>query len=151
MIHVKVYVTLFLLLIAIGCTPKSDSNDLIAFDAILEKHFDAIEQRNLNQLLGTVSKNEIILILPSGKYSSTFEKYKEINQAWFEDPSWKIDFTILNKILGEDIAIALAEIEYINQESNETELNYFLNLTFQKINNEWKLVYDQNTVIMKVE
>lgn len=150
MLHTKVPFFVFILFIAFGCSPKSESNNQTAFDAVLKKHFNAIEHRDLDRLLETVSQDEIILILPSGKYSTTFETYKEINQTWFADPSWKIDFTILKKIVNENTAIALARIEYINQETNETEFNYFLSLTFQKRNDGWKLVYDQNTIISEV-
>lgn len=126
--------------------PKNKTKDLTA---TISKHLTAIENRNLENLINTVNRDEVILILPSGKYSNSFEEYKIVNKKWFEDETWEIDYQIVEKNIVEDIGIVLTKITYQNVTENKKNnvFSYYLTLVFEWKNYGWKLIFDQNTLI----
>ena len=145
----KLLLFISFIILLIGCKEHINNKNIKEFDETLSKHLKAIENRDLKLLLETVNRDKIVLILPNGKYSDSFDTYREVNQDWFSDLSWEISYTISDKIVNEKTGIVTLKINYINKETNQTELNYYLTLIFKRLNDGWKLVHDQNTIIKK--
>lgn len=128
---------------------NNESANFEKLNTTILNHLTAIEKRDLNKLLNTVNSEKITLILPNGKYSTSLEEYKRVNFEWFSDKSWRIEYKIKEKIIKEDLAIILTEITYFekDEKGEESKFNYFLSLVFQRSNDDWKLIYNQNTII----
>lgn len=136
------------LTVLINCQSENDSKMEI-FDTTIKEHFKAIQNRDLDKLIETIDKEKVILILPNGKHSSSFADYKKANSEWFLDNDWKIEYEIIDKCISKEMGIILAKITYFDKDENGKDFSfqYFLNLTFKLIQGEWKLVFDQNTMI----
>lgn len=131
-----------------SCT-KPESNYSAQFDKTIENHFNAIQSRDLEGLLKTVDSNRITLILPNGKHSTSFEAYKNVNKDWFSEETWSVEHKIIEKKINKETGFVLTEIHYSDKdEKGEAySFKYFLSLVFELQNNEWKLIFDQNTII----
>lgn len=118
-------------------------------DITIISHFKAIQARDIMALLKTVSEQNITLILPNGKHSKSLDEYRSTNEEWFKDKDWKLNYEILEKKISGNIGIVLSKIFYHdkNQKGEDYSFQYFLTLIFEKIKDDWKLVFDQNTII----
>lgn len=147
---------LFLILISLlltNCstlTPEIREN---VFDQTVAAHLNAIQNRDLNELLNTVDKEVVTLILPNGELSQTTKEYEKINSEWFEDKHWSIDADVVQKRIQKETGIALIKITYHEKEASAADrvFQYYLTLVFTLQNNEWKLIFDQNTIIKQPE
>lgn len=83
------------------------------------------------------------------QYSKSFADYKKVNSEWFLENSWKIEYEIIDKNVTKEMGIILTKITYfyIDENGKDYSFQYFLNLTFKLNQSEWKLVFDQNTII----
>ena len=118
-------------------------------DATIKKHFRAIQNRDLIKLIETVDKEKVTLILPNGKLSKSFSDYENVNYNWFLDNDWTIEYEIIDKNVTKEMGIILTKITYFDKDENgkDYSFQYFLSLTFKLDQGEWKLVFDQNTII----
>jgi len=118
-------------------------------DLTLDAHFKAIADRNLESLLKTVNEESITLILPNGKYSTSFSDYKNVNREWFKDQDWSIEYKLIEKTVRQETAIVLTKINYQDKDEkgNDYSFEYFLTLVFGLKESGWKLIFDQNTII----
>jgi uncharacterized protein (TIGR02246 family) len=130
-------------------TPSGPSGS--SLQATLEAHLAAVNARDLDALLATVTGGEkLTLILPNGKVLDTREQYRQLHVEWFAEDDWKMLFEPVQlRELG-DVGVAL--VKYQAQEkkpdgSFETRREALLSLVFAREAGEWRLVYDQNTVI----
>lgn len=129
------------------CKLKNEHmNDL---DDTIKKHFTAIKNRDIENLLETVDAESITLILPNGKYSNSLTEYKNVNSDWFSDKDWEIKYEITEKIIKGETGIVLTKITYADKDENgeSYSFQYYLTLVFNLRDNEWKLIFDQNTII----
>lgn len=135
------------LMFIISCQTNIDM--MKNLDTTIENHFIAIQNRDIDNLLKTVNKENVTLILPNGKYSKSLAEYKKINTDWFNDKNWNIKYEIVDKIIKSESATVLTKITYTDKEENGEiySFQYYLTLMFELQNNEWKLVFDQNTII----
>jgi len=118
-------------------------------DSTISMHMTAIQNRDLPSLLKTVDDDKITLILPNGKYSTSFSEYEKINQEWFDEEDWNIKYDVLNVHRNKNSAIVLTKITYFDKDDHGSVYNfqYFLTMIFEYKMNKWQLIYDQNTMI----
>jgi len=119
--------------------------------ATLDAHLAAVNARDLDALLATVTSGEsLTLILPSGNVLTTREQYRQLHVDWFAETDWRMVFEVKQvRELG-DTGIAL--VKYQSQakqadSSYQTQREALLSLVFAREAGAWRLVYDQNTVI----
>lgn len=131
-------------------TPEIREN---VFDQTVAAHLNAIQNRDLDELLNTVYKDVVTLILPNGELSQTTKEYEKINYEWFEDKHWSIDADLVQKRIQKETGIALIKITYHDKEASAADsvFQYYLTLVFTLQNDEWKLIFDQNTIIKQPE
>ncbi|WP_407353877.1 YybH family protein [Luteimonas sp. R10] len=117
----------------------------------LDRHLQAIQARDLDALMATVTRGETLtLILPGGKVLSTREQFRRLHQDWFAEDDWRMRFEVRQvRELG-DAGIAL--VHYLSQQRQDdggyaTRCEALLSLVFARERGEWRLVYDQNTVV----
>lgn len=117
----------------------------------LDTHLAAINARDLDALLATVTRGEqLTLVLPNGKVLATREAFRKLHVDWFAEHDWRMQFEVESVREFGDVGIAL--VRYRSQAkqadgSYATKREAWLNLTFAREDGAWRLVFDQNTVI----
>lgn len=119
--------------------------------ATLDRHLAAINARDLDTLMSTVTGGEaLVTILPSGTVLETRAQYRKLHEDWFADDGWRMVFTVQE--VRDFSGFGIARVHYDSQE-RDAEGRYasrskaLLTLTFVREDGAWRLVHDQNTVI----
>jgi ketosteroid isomerase-like protein len=120
------------------------------FDATLNVHLQAIQDRDLEGLMATVSEQPAPnLILPGGQLLQGKAAFRDLHVQWFADPDWRMDVSEVNRTASAEMASVL--LRYTLRDRPEpgqgNPRSAFLLLVFQRIEGEWLLVHDQNTRI----
>nr|WP_257644064.1 SgcJ/EcaC family oxidoreductase [Luteimonas salinisoli] len=117
----------------------------------LDRHLQAIQARDLDALLATVTRGDALtLILPDGRVLDTREEYRRLHQDWFAEDDWRMRFEVRQVREFGETGIAL--VHYLSQQrqadgSYATGREALLSLLFAREQGDWRLVYDQNTVV----
>jgi ketosteroid isomerase-like protein len=139
----------FLLLFACSDSSGITTTDAKKYRLFVEKHLQAVDQKNLDYYLSTISPN-IIMITPDGTYMDSFEEVKAFHEKLFEN-EYKFNF----KLIKENITNALAysvydiDLEYPDEHGHMVHQLFHLSLTFEKVNDKWMLIHDQCTNMFK--
>jgi ketosteroid isomerase-like protein len=138
-----------IVLFVLTCHSKAVSaQQRLTFLQTVEKHVDAIKNRNLKELLDTVD-DHVILVLPDGTLLSSKEEYEQLHIDWFADTQWKMETTILKTEESGELGHVLIKYKY-TEKSSVAETRYtYLSMLFKKKFNSWLLIHDQNTRIQK--
>jgi uncharacterized protein (TIGR02246 family) len=119
--------------------------------ATLDAHMAAIDARDLDALLATVTTGErLTLILPGGNVLRTREEYRRLHVEWFAETDWRMQFELMELRELADTGIALLKYRSQNRQADgsyQTRREALLSLVFALEDGKWRLVYDQNTVI----
>jgi len=131
--------------------PKQDE---LACIATLEKHLQAVTDRNIPVLLSTMSPTgEMQLILPSTEIITGVAGFMEFHESWFADTTtvWSFETKILNAKVGKELAFAVVEIIY--REPERDGKPYFnrqiVSYALQKEGKQWFVLKDHCTSIEK--
>ncbi len=117
------------------------------FDLALQKHFDAITNRDLNAFKSHLTKNKTLYtIVQNGHAFTTPEETIAIHEEWFKDPHWIWEGSVVHKVVGEDVAMALVKYDY-RSKPEDSPLTTWLVYVFELQDFEWKIVHDQNTAL----
>lgn len=140
------WLMLFLLSIcALNFTAAAQDCD---FDCALKTHLDAIQQKDFDSFLTTITREDSIsFILPNGAYFDSRAQFVEMLRGWFAEGGWHFNYKIIRKVKGADLSMALLLVSYDEDDRNGQpyHIDHYLNLIFQKENGEWRLTHDQNT------
>ena len=122
-----------------------------ALRATLARHLAAIDARDLDALLSTVTQDErLTTILPNGKVLRTRAQYRDLHVDWFRETDWRMVFETQDvRVLGDT---GIARVRYDSQVRDASgayasRREAILTLVFARERGQWRLVYDQNTVI----
>ncbi|HBP01428.1 MAG: hypothetical protein UY41_C0009G0015 [Candidatus Moranbacteria bacterium GW2011_GWE1_49_15] len=117
------------------------------FDSALQKHFDAITNRDLNAFKSHLTQNETLYtIVQNGHAFTTPEETIAIHKEWFKDPNWIWEGSVVHKVVGEDIAMALVKYDY-RAKAEDKPFSTWLTYVFQLEDNEWRIIHDHNTAL----
>lgn len=122
------------------------------FDCSLNKHLQAIADKDWSAFEQTLSRETLPFILPNGKRSMSAERYRETLEPWFADKSWRFQAKELYRNVGADLGMVLLDVDYDEPERDGKpyHLDHYLTLVFAKEGQQWKLVFDQNTAYQPV-
>lgn len=121
----------------------------MTFTETLSFHLNAIQQRNFEQFLSTLTTgDELTLLTLSGLLINWRKDFIETMSSWFGDPDWRIHFETIRSYETTEMGFALVFVGYDDKDpqGNAYHLDYFLNLIFAKEGGQWRLVHDQNTM-----
>lgn len=147
-----------ILVMPICCTVKQDHADAAAedaaFRAALQKHLDAVSNKDLPALESTLSPaGDMQLILPDREITHTVDDFLSMHREWFQDTSWSFETKILNVEIGRTIGTATTEIVYREPERNGKP--YFNRLavsyTLRKMDGAWYVIKDHACSLEKSE
>ena len=119
------------------------------FKESLDNHISAIFSRDLDGFSSTlVNDDRLTLILPNGSVLNGFDAIVDFHRAWFSDPDWHIETTLLKRIETDSSCTALLDVVYsdLDESGKPYLLKYILSLTFVFERECWLLVFDQNTI-----
>jgi len=120
-----------------------------SFKSALDLHLKSIADRNLTAFSEFLHPSQdSIVILPNGHMIVGFEDIVNFHKEWFDDPDWRMDVKIIDTFTTEDVGYALLDVIYHDFDENGSpyELKYFLSLIFNKTDDKWILIRDQNTL-----
>ncbi len=118
------------------------------FKQLLELHLKSLVLKDYKGFIDTVSKDNITLVMPNGNLITTYKDFAKLHKEWFSDNDWSISYEIINTMEKSDICTAFLSVLYkdVNEKNEPVILTYFLNLIFEKKDNNWFLIHDQNTI-----
>ncbi len=121
----------------------------ISLETRLQRHIAAIQSRDLAGIEATITKGaDLLLILPSGKLSTTRADYMSFHQGLFADPDWVMTFDPLHIQRLGDYGHALYRVTFDGDGAGPAPASpAYLSLGFQLQEGEWRVVHDQNTPI----
>ncbi|MCL2438279.1 MAG: nuclear transport factor 2 family protein [Coriobacteriia bacterium] len=119
------------------------------FTKALESHLEAVRERDIEAFSSFLhpSHNSIV-ILPNGTKLEGYEDILGFHKEWFKDTDWRMDVQTLDVFSVDYVGYALLDVTYhdIDQEGKPYTMSYYLSLLFEKIDDRWILLRDQNTL-----
>lgn len=117
------------------------------FDTALQAHFDAIHNRDIEAFKAHLTKGDTLYtIVQNGHAFTTPSETIAIHSEWFKDPDWTWEGSVVHKIVGEDMAMALVKYEY-RARPDDAPVATWLTYVFQLQDGQWRIVHDQNTAL----
>jgi len=117
------------------------------FDAALQAHFDAISNRDLDAFKSHLTKSKTLYtIVQNGHAFTTPEETIGIHAQWFKDPNWVWEGSVVHKVVGDDVAMALVKYQY-RARPEDRSVETWLTYVFQIQDGEWRIVHDHNTAL----
>lgn len=117
------------------------------FDLALERHFEAISNRDIDAFRAHLTHGKTLYtIVQNGHAFTTPEETVAIHEEWFKDPHWIWEGSVVHKVVGEDMAMALVKYNYRSR-PEDPPLSTWLVYVFELQDGDWKIVHDQNTAL----
>ncbi len=115
------------------------------FEKAVQDHFAAISNRDIEAFKAHMTKGETLYtIVQNGHAFTTPAEIIALHEAWFKDPDWIWEGSLIHKVVGEDVAMALVKYDY-RAKPEDKALSTWLVYVFQIEEGEWRIVHDQNT------
>ncbi len=117
------------------------------FDQALQAHFDAITNRDIDAFKSHLTTGKTLYtIVQNGHAFTTPKETIAIHEEWFKDPDWIWKATVVHKVVGTDMAMALVKYTYqLNLE--EAPFETWLTYVFTIEDGAWKIIHDHNTTL----
>ncbi len=150
--------TMFLILTS--CDPKVShdvdleniSNSEALFVETLQKHLDAVSNKDLETLTSTMAPTgKMQLILPQEEIMYKAENFLKYHEDWFQDTTWEFETEVLDYDIDERLGTATTQIIY--REPEREGKPYFnrmiVTYVLEKIEGKWYIVSDHASSIEK--
>lgn len=133
-------------------TTDPDVSDEQEFVATLEKHLNAVADKDLASLGSTMSpEGKMQLILPGSEIMYSVDSFMNYHEEWFQDTSWTFETKILDTEIGDDTGFAVTEVVY--REPDRDGQPYFnrmiVSYGLEKVDGGWYIVMDHASSIEK--
>ncbi|HPY39494.1 MAG TPA: nuclear transport factor 2 family protein [Thiolinea sp.] len=117
------------------------------FDAALQQHFAAISNRDLEAFKSHLTLGKTLYtIVQNGHAFTTPAETMELHKQWFKDPHWIWEGSVVHKVIGEDMAMALVKYDY-RSKADDAPISTWLTYVFQLQEGQWRIIHDQNTAL----
>lgn len=117
------------------------------FDAALQEHFAAIANRDIEAFTSHLTRGETLYtIVQNGQAFTTPAETIEIHRQWFKDPDWVWEGSVVHKVVGADLAMALVTYRY-RAKPDDAPVVTWLTYVFRLEDGRWRIVHDQNTAL----
>jgi ketosteroid isomerase-like protein len=118
-----------------------------SFEEAIQRHFDAITNRDIEAFKAHMTRNEVMYtIVQNGHAFTTPEEIIAVHEEWFKDPNWVWEGTLVHKVVGEDMGMALVKYDY-RPKSEDQSVSTWLTYVLRIEEGEWRIVHDQNTCL----
>lgn len=122
----------------------------MTIQSTIDTYFNVIRERNIQGFQALIKNDEnTTLILPNGKVIIGYQNIIDFHISWFEDMDWSMEYQVMNTFEVGQVGYGLLKVDYhdLNQSGESYVIHYYLNLLFEKIDGDWLLFHDQNTLI----
>lgn len=117
------------------------------FDTALQNHFAAIANRDIEVFKSHLGKDEMLYtIVQNGHAFTTRSENIALHEQWFKDPSWIWEGSVVHKVVGEDMAMALVKYQY-RPKPKSNPVDTWLTYVFQLQDGHWRIIHDHNTAL----
>jgi len=117
------------------------------FESALQQHFAAIANRDIEAFKAHLTRRETLYTIVQNGYAfKTPAETIAIHEQWFKDPNWIWEGTVVHKVVGEDVAMALVRYQY-RAKPEDTPFETWLTYVFALEEGQWRIVHDQNTAL----
>lgn len=117
----------------------------MTFREALARHLRAIRERDLEALADTVSEKDLTLVMADGRLESTTAAFLAAHRGWFAMPGWTLETRQVQAYESPEIGVAVLHLEYREPAASPQES--YLTLVFQRRDDKWRMILDQNTPI----
>ncbi len=69
-----------------------------------------------------------------------------MHEAWFKDPHWIWEGSVIRTDVGQDMAMAIIKYEY-RAKKEDAPSSTWLTYVFRLEDGEWRLIHDHNTAL----
>lgn len=91
------------------------------FDKALQSHLDAIVNRDIEAFKSNLTHGEKLYTIVQNGHAFTTRSV-EIHEQWFKDPNWIWEGSVVHKVVGQDMAMALVEYQTLFETSSAAGL-----------------------------
>jgi ketosteroid isomerase-like protein len=117
------------------------------FDTALQQHFAAIANRDIEAFTSHLTRGDTLYtVVQNGHAFTTPSETIEIHKQWFKDSNWIWEGSVVHKVIGEDMAMALVKYQY-RPKAEATPFSTWLTYVFQLQGGQWRIVHDHNTAL----
>lgn len=117
------------------------------FDKALQGHLDAIANRDIEAFKAHLTDGEkLYTIVQNGHAFTTRSELVGVHEQWFKDPNWIWEGSVVHKVVGEDMAMALIKYQY-RAKADDEPFSTWLLYVFRLESGGWRIVHDQNTAL----
>ena len=117
------------------------------FDKALVKHFEAIANRDIEAFKSHLTRgNTLYTIVQNGHAYTTTADNIALHEQWFKDKNWIWEGSVVHKVVGDDVAMALIKYQY-RATPEDKPVETWLTYVFQLEDGQWRIVHDQNTAL----
>lgn len=119
------------------------------FRDTLTKHLRAIQGRDLEALIDTISPDQLTMIMSDGVVVRSPAEYARLHASWFESPSWTLDISQVAIVEAASLGVATLLLEYRDEPEGRdpVEKKSILTLIFALQEGIWVLIHHQNTPV----
>jgi hypothetical protein len=91
-------------------------------------------------------------VLPGGKIIDDLPTFMASQSSWFEGKTGSFDYTVQRAESSSDLGSAHAIVDYKNIDANGKAfaLQIYISFLFRKVDGDWFLIHDQNSVLREV-
>jgi len=119
------------------------------FENAVQNHLKTIANRDLQGFSQYLHPDHhCIIILPNGNMIEGYEDIVSFHGDWFADTDWHMDTKVMDIFANDDMGYALLDVIYhdLDEFGKPYEMKYLLSLLFVKVDDNWILIRDQNTM-----
>lgn len=128
-------------------TPKPEEAQ---FRAMAQAFLDAVKARDWNSFERYFNRDlAFCAVLPGAKVYKDVPSFLESQLTWFRGTTGSFDFLIERAEVSGDLGAAFARVEYkdVDPQNKPFAFEIFISFLFRRINDQWFLIHDQNTVL----
>ncbi|WP_337176190.1 nuclear transport factor 2 family protein [Paludisphaera sp.] len=121
----------------------------MTFRQTLSKHLRAIQGRDLEALIDTISPDQLTMIMSDGVVVRSPSEFARLHASWFESTSWTLDISQVAIIESSALGVATLLLEYRDEPEDRPPVDQksILTLIFANQDGVWVLIHDQNTPV----
>jgi uncharacterized protein (TIGR02246 family) len=121
----------------------------MAFRDGLDRHLQAIRERDLPGLIATLPSDDVTLITSDGRLVRSVAEMVQMHKDWFAATTWTLDMEVVSVIESPEIGVAVIRLDYRDEPPGRPPIREasYLSLVFALRDGRWLMVQDQNTPI----
>ena len=121
----------------------------MTFRETLDKHLQAIQNRDLTALAETLPADEVCVVMSDGKVVKSVKEFVDAHRGWFAMTNWQLGISPVCTYETAEMGVAVMQLDYREDPPGRDPVRQasMLTLVFQQKKGRWVMVLDQNTPV----